>query len=1155
MDTKDYPENGIAIIGMSGKFPGSDSIHDFWNHLCHGTELISSFSEEDLRAAHVPENQIRSQNYVKARGIIRDIELFDADFFGMSAAEVQITDPQHRLFLECAWEALEDAGYPPENYSGSIGVYGGMSMSTYYLNLIHSNQQLKDKIGDYLIHIGNEKDYLTTRVSYKLNLKGPSLAIQTACSTSLVAVCIACNHLLTYQCDMALAGGISLSLPQQQGYVYQEGFIFSPDGHCRPFDASAVGTVPGNGAGIVLLKRLDEAIQDRDHIYAVIRGYGINNDGHEKIGFASPSMQGQSKVIDEALMMSEINPDTISFVEAHGTGTIIGDPIEIDALIRAYRKFTDKKSYCAIGSVKSNIGHLMDAAGIAGLIKATLGLHYRTVPPTLNFDTPNPHINFVSSPFFVNTAQHKLEDRSIPHRAGVSSFGIGSTNAHVILEEAPKPLHTQKNPRQCELLIFSARTNFALRTMVENYERFVDLNSILSLSDIAYTLRVGRKAFEHREFFICKNLQEATSLNLHSRLESINMKMPSIVFLMGDEHVHGIHIRSELYQTEPCYRQAVDKCSHFLASRYNIYLDKSVNAKDAALHSDCRVFVGEYALSILWREWGVIPQSIIGYGCSEYLAAYLANVFSLENALSLVVMRNSHAMQEELKQHVNQIQLKRPAHPFYSNVTGEWITDEEALSPNYWVQHIEKMSNDPSKVPTLHITDQCFIQITPGINLCKRVEGTSRTDFKYLFLSSLPEEKSSSSDYEVLLDALGNLWKSGFDVDWKGFDKHGQNYRISLPTYPFEKKRYWIDPPTNEVEIHSEEKRTQPLPKNTSNSIEAMLIAVFKEQLGVESLTVEDDFFTLGGDSITAIQIISQINNSFGISLKWQMMMEKPTILLLSQAVQQLLDSQKQDHHPKYTDLVILRSGNETSPLFVIHPIGGHVFCYKPLAEALNYPGPIYGIEATDGINEESIEGMAARYIQEIRLQQPEGPYFLLGASFGGAVAYEIASQLIQSQQSLGMLSMMDIIRPDALPRQKNDDLAMLSTLINLFEGRSIPYEDLKNLTSEDQTSQLMNSMGLQTLSSAEQQKIFMLVKKHWKALMIYKPKPIREKIVFFQARDRATDIQSISLSSTWSDLAMGGMDVYETSGNHMSMIFQPHVSEVAQILNNYFKH
>ncbi len=427
----------IAIIGMSGRFPGAPDLDTFWRNLCDGVESISFFADDDPHVAHVAPRLLHDPRYVKARGVLDDVDLFDAAFFGYTPQEAAIIDPQQRLFLECAWAALEHAGYDGATYPGAIGLYGGAALNYYLVTNLYPNREVIGLGNELQAQLGNDKDHLTTRVAYKLNLTGPSITVQTACSTALVAVCSACQSLLAYQCDMALAGGVSLGAPQQAGYLFQESGIGSPDGHCRPFDAAGRGTVGSDGVGLVVLKRLEDALADNDTIYGVITGFGMNNDGMAKAGYTAPSVTGQAQAIAAAHALAGVDPATISYVEAHGTATTLGDPIEIAALTQAFRAGTDRTGFCAIGSVKSNIGHLNTAAGIAGLIKTVLALTHRRIPPSLHFSQPNPQIDFAASPFYVNASLAEWPETGQPRRAGVSSFGIGGTNAHVVLEEAP----------------------------------------------------------------------------------------------------------------------------------------------------------------------------------------------------------------------------------------------------------------------------------------------------------------------------------------------------------------------------------------------------------------------------------------------------------------------------------------------------------------------------------------------------------------------------------------------------------------------------------------------------------------------------------------------------------------------------------------------
>ncbi|MEP7217670.1 MAG: type I polyketide synthase, partial [Bacteroidota bacterium] len=502
-----HPLRGVAIIGMAGRFPGAGSIGDLWRMLRSGSEGIRLFSEQDLVTSGVDPSLLKDAGYVRARGMLPHIDMFDASFFGFSPREAEITDPQQRIFLECAWEALEDAGYVPRRYEGRIGVYAGAGWNSYLLFNLASHRDLLGPEFGHQTLLGNEKDNLPTRVSYKLNLRGPSINVQTGCSTSLVATCLAYDSLLNYQCDIALAGGVSIP-SRQDGYVYRSGGIFSPDGHCRTFDARAEGTVPSSGAGIVVLKRLEDAIADHDGIYAVIRSAAVNNDGGDKAGYTAPSIEGQTAVILEAQVMAGFPPETITYIEAHGTATALGDPIEVTALTAAFRAATGRRGFCAIGSVKANIGHLDTAAGVAGLIKTALAIRHAEIPPSLHFSTPNPRIDFAASPFYVNTRLVPWSCEGAPRRAGVSSFGLGGTNAHLVLEQTPE-VETTADSIRPELLVISARTEQALENATANLAGYFRNNPEVRLSDAAHTLQVGRETFEHRRVVVCHDVNDA----------------------------------------------------------------------------------------------------------------------------------------------------------------------------------------------------------------------------------------------------------------------------------------------------------------------------------------------------------------------------------------------------------------------------------------------------------------------------------------------------------------------------------------------------------------------------------------------------------------------------------------------------------------------
>ncbi|MBW4698403.1 MAG: SDR family NAD(P)-dependent oxidoreductase [Aphanocapsa lilacina HA4352-LM1] len=648
----------IAIIGMAGRFPGAANLEAFWRNLCAGVESIRTLAAQEMAEAGVDPALLANPDYVRARGVLEGADLFDAGFFDCSPREAEITDPQQRLFLECAWEALEDAGCIPGVYRGAVGVYAGAGRGTYLLHL-HANHQALSGVDPFQVFIGNDKDFLATRVSYKLNLEGPSFAVQTACSTSLVAVHLACQGLLSGECDAAIAGGVAVRWPQEVGALYREGGIVSPDGRCRAFDAAARGTVGGNGVGAVVLKRLEDALADGDPIRAVIKGSAINNDGADKVSYTAPRIDGQREVIRAALRMAEVEAGTIGYVEAHGTGTLLGDPIEIAALAEAFGGAHRHRCPCALGSVKTNIGHLDAAAGIAGLIKTVLALQHRQIPPSLHFQQPNAQIDFAGPAFYVNTALAPWHSDGPPRRAGVSSFGIGGTNAHVILEEAPPQLPGDPPAWDQQLLVLSAKTPSALAAATERLGAYLEEQPDVPLADIAHTLQVGRKAFAWRQMLVCEDRKALMQVLKDPQQRPAPQQLSAdgdrpVAFLLPGQGVQCVDMGRTLYRTQPRYRQQIDHCAVLLEPHLGLDL-RTVLYPDAADDRQLdlaqtwlaqpALFVVEYALAQLWMAWGVRPQALIGHSVGEYVAACLAGVWTLADALALVAARGRRMQQ------------------------------------------------------------------------------------------------------------------------------------------------------------------------------------------------------------------------------------------------------------------------------------------------------------------------------------------------------------------------------------------------------------------------------------------------------------------------------------------------------------------------------
>jgi acyl transferase domain-containing protein len=876
----------VAVIGMAGRFPGARNLEEFWRNLRAGVESVTFFSDEELAAAGVGAGLLGRPEYVKARGILESADLFDASFFGFNPVEASVLDPQQRLFMECAWEALENAGYEAERYEGAVGVFAGASMSTYLLNLF-GNESVP--VGPYIISISNDKDHLPLRTSYKLNLKGPSVAVQTSCSTSLVAVHLACQSLLSYQCDIALGGGVSVTVPQKSGYLYVEGGINSPDGHCKPFDARANGTVSGSGVGVVVLKRLSDAFADGDSILAVIRGSAINNDGSLKVGYTAPSVDGQAAVIAMAQAAAEVEPETITYVEAHGTGTFLGDPIEIAALTQAFRDGgAREKQFCAVGSVKSNIGHTDAAAGVTGLIKTVLALRHGEIPPSLHFAEPNPQIDFANSPFYVNAELSAWETGGSPRRAGVSSFGIGGTNAHVVVEEAPAP-EAAAPSRPAQLLLVSARTDAALEAATANLAAHLRRPGGESLADVAYTLQVGRRAFERRRVLVSSDRADAAGAleTLDARRVFTSARVVAdrpVAFMFPGQGSQYVGMGRGLYETEAAFREQVDECAQLLRPHLGLDL-RAVLYPEAGGEAEAArelartaltqpaLFVVEYALARLWASWGVVPRAMIGHSIGEYVAACLAGVFSLADALRLVATRGrlmqqlpegamlavplserevqllldkrlslaavnapalctvagppeqidallgelaargvecqrlhtSHAfhsamtepMLEPFAEHLRRVGLKPPRIPFVSNLTGNWITDDEATDPGYWAKHLRHAVRFADGVRRLlGDAELLLLEVGPGRTLTSLANQSSDEPGRPAALSSLRHPRDRAPDVEFLLGALGKLWLAGVRVDWPAFSAAEERRRVPLPTYPFERKRHWIEAPT-----------------------------------------------------------------------------------------------------------------------------------------------------------------------------------------------------------------------------------------------------------------------------------------------------------------------------------------------------------------------
>src|SRR5437660_2240229 len=630
-------DTALAIVGMSGRFPGASDVQSFWRNLVDGMISIQTFSEQQLLEAGLSPELIRHPQYVRAGTVLEGIKDFDASFFGFTPREAQCLDPQHRLFLECTWEALEQAGYPPDSYSGLIGVFAGSHTSDYLEQNLAPHQNLVDLVGKLQVSIGNDCDALASMVSYKLNLKGPGVSVQTYCSTSLVATHLACQSLLTYDCDLALAGGAAITLPQPSGYIYEEGGILSPDGQCHTFDGQARGSVIGNGVGVVAIKRLKEALEDGDHIYAVIRGSAINNDGSVRVGYTAPGLNGQSAVIADAITQSGVPFESISYIEAHGTGTKLGDANERAALLKAFETETARRQFCALGSVKPNVGHLDRASGVTGLIKTALSVYHKQLPPSLNFERTSSDIHLEASPFFVNTHLQtwQVEETGV-RRAGVNSFGLGGTNAHVVLEEMPQPDASDPG-REWKLLPLAARSREALRTMALRLADYLGEHDEFDLADVAYTLQVGRTPFLTRQTLVCRDREEAIALLQAAATQpaaQLSSARRQVVLLFPDQADIAV-AGWDLMAQESALQEALQPGANFIQQRFQCSLATLLSDPEDQARALCGYVLWSFGVAQLLRNWGVALRAVAGEGRGALAARVLAGVVSLEGGLRL----------------------------------------------------------------------------------------------------------------------------------------------------------------------------------------------------------------------------------------------------------------------------------------------------------------------------------------------------------------------------------------------------------------------------------------------------------------------------------------------------------------------------------------
>ncbi len=1015
----------VAIIGMAGKFPGASNLDTFKENLQNGSERITTFSDEELIETGTDPELLKNPNYIKTKGFLQNAEHFDAEFFNYTPMEALVMDPQLRIFHEISWEALENAGYDPESYDGNIGLYAGAATNNYWqlASLLAQNEITLDPFSAWQLL---NKDTLPTHISYKLNLRGPSYLLQTACSTSLVAVHVATQALISGECTMAMAGGVTVNFPRKDGYLYQEGMVFSPDGHCRTFDAAGRGTVGGEGAAVVVLKMLEDALEDGDHIHAVIKGSAVNNDGSRRTGYTAPGVQGQVSVIKTAQKVANVPPESIGCIEAHGTATTLGDPIEIEALTQAFN--TEKKQFCAVGSVKTNIGHCDIAAGIAGLIKTILSLKDKKLYPSLHFKTPNPHIDFDNSPFFVNTKLQPWINKHKPLRAAVSSFGIGGTNAHVILEQAPPiPKRKKESKKIPHLIVLSARTPNALEAQVEQYREFFKNRPRPGLRDIAYTLQAGRRHFKFRKSLeVTSTTQAAEKLEKIAKRRRFQISKEDLkpIFMFSGLGAQYLNMGKELYQHVPVFKETADLCFEILEKETGtdfknlLYPEKDENGgdgkggkKNGAKSQDIDshhlsqplLFTFEYALAKTLIHWGIQPHALIGYSFGEYTAAAVSGVFSPETALKIIVTRGklvdeipggammsiplpkekllpllppeiaiaidngdacivsgpekkvsqiekqmkkerllcfhlahaSHAihspamspLRKKFKKAVRKMKLKEPGIPYISNVTGGWITTEEARSAQYWCRHLESTVQFAAGLKELaKIENALFIEIGPGRELATMIKRFVEDKPETLVMDTIPQAPNGpgsepAPELRFLFNRAGRMWEAGLNVQWQHLPRDPNPLRVPLPGYPFQRNLYTFNVnPFQVLDRLTKGKGALELPASglvvtgggeagdratvpaaagvrdvlldspyvpPAGEAQETMSRVWKEFFGLDRVGIKDDFFELGGDSLKAMNLSNLLQKEMDVDIPVPEFFNNPTVETLAQFASQ----------------------------------------------------------------------------------------------------------------------------------------------------------------------------------------------------------------------------------------------------------------------------
>ncbi|MGE5406529.1 MAG: beta-ketoacyl synthase N-terminal-like domain-containing protein [Methanosarcina sp.] len=1102
----------IAVTGMACRFPGANNLNEFWTNLVEGKDSIKHFTDEELLRYEYNYSTLKNNpDYVKARGVLSDIDKFDAEFFGLTPNEASTTDPQHRIWLETVWDALENAGCDPFSFKGPIGVFAGGYLNTYLLNNILRD---KGKLENYIrlrttesfqILTGNDVAFIPTKTAYKFNLKGPAINVQTACSTSLVAISLACQSLSSFESDICIAGGVCIVVPQESGYLYQEGAIPSPDGKCKPFDENGQGTVFSNGIGVVILKRVEDAIRARDRIYAIVRGWALNNDGNHKVSYMAPSVDGQAEAILMAQALSEVKPEEIGYIEAHGTATLLGDPIELTALNKAFTGTTITRQSIGIGSVKSNIGHTDAAAGVASFIKSSMSVYNRIIPPSINFSKPNPHFDFANSPFYV---QDKLKswNSSNPLIIGVSSFGIGGTNAHVIIEEPPLPeMGTETGNELPYLIPLSAKTEAALNARKADLINYVKGAPGVRLMDIAYTLQTGRNHMQYRTYCIASSVDDILTANSFCDEIKVNDSSIQIAFMFSGQGAQHAGMGRELYNSVQGFRIILDECFNVFRSLGGYDIKEIIFGELDSDQADIKLaetgvtqpalFIIEYALAKFYDSLGIRADYFIGHSIGEYAAACLSGVFDFESALKIVIergrlmqqmpsgkmyaircgmdllsdlkdtgfeiaaynsdqqctisvnnntddallslldkkgiryvqLKTSHAFHssafdpilESFSRYVDGFLLNPPAIPFISCLTGEFITDEQATSGRYWAKQLRNTVRFKQGIETIvKRQDVVFLEVGPGAHL-KGLALQNRTILNKRAVVSSLGKKDEGSEIMRIMYSFGKLWANGININFSGFNPVNSSRKITLPSYPFQRKRYWIDYFQSSAGVSSNSSdltsKSEPSLKGRETITALKKLVCESSGYTVEQISETSSFEKMGFDSLFLTQYARNINKKFGAKVEFrQLISEYPTLESLSKMIDSMNPSLKKpgafriNGNHRLNNFVRFQPEGASMPLVMLHGQTADTIMPEWFGKDRPYLGFLHPGSDGEKISFASVEEMASSYLEQLIRDVPQGPYCLAGFSFGGLVAYEMARKLEKMGQKVPCVFLFD---------------------------------------------------------------------------------------------------------------------------------------------------